>query len=504
MRSLLATGLEIHSHLRHSGLVNQITSTRLAFLIGLNALEGTPAYRSLADAIRLVIADGRISPGTRLPSERDLTTTLGTSRTTVTSAYRELKECGYLVSRQGSGSVVTLPGGGGELSRHALIPLSGPTEAEEIDLTCAILPGGPGIAGAYEAATAELPRWLRRGGYDAQGLPDLREAIASRYAARGLATDPAQIMVTSGALSALAVTLRVLVKTGDRMLMENPTYPNALDTATHAGARLTTLPLDGEGWDLELLGATLRQTSPRVAYLMPDFHNPTGQLIPDDQRRAAGRLLRHNHTTAIIDETMVDLRLTDAPMAAAFAAYDDRAVSLGSMSKSYWGGLRIGWIRAPHALMPGLLESRATLDLSSPVLEQLAAAHLIQRCDEILPERLQGLRAQRDTLVESLRRELPGWEVPVPAGGMSVWCRMPERVSSAIVAAAPRHGLQLAPGRRFGVDGGFEHYLRVPYGHDPEVLDAATRRIAAAYREASSSVAAAPALALADRGPLIA
>ncbi|MFT4009386.1 MAG: PLP-dependent aminotransferase family protein [Nocardioidaceae bacterium] len=483
-----------------------LTALRLAFLIGPDALDGSPAYRSLSDAIRLVIADGRISPGTRLPSERDLTAVLGTSRTTVTSAYRELKECGYLSSRRGSGSVATLPGGGGELSQHALIPLHGRNAAEEIDLTCAILPAALGIATAYEAATAELPRWLRRGGYDAQGLPDLRETIASAYAGRGLPTDPAQIMVTSGALSALAIVLRALVRTGDRMLMENPTYPNALDTATHAGARLTTLPLDDQGWDLELLEATLRQTSPRVAYLMPDFHNPTGQLMTDTQRETAARMLRRNHTTVVVDETMADLRLSpnlsDVPRPLPFAAYDDRAVLLGSMSKSYWGGLRIGWIRAPQAMLPELLESRATLELSSPVLEQLAATHLIQRRDEIIPERLDRLRAQRDALVEALRAELPDWDVPVPAGGMSLWCRMPERVSSALTAAAPRHGLQLAPGRSFGVDGGFEHYLRVPYGQPVEVLEAASERIAAAYREATSSPAASPALTA--RGPLIA
>jgi DNA-binding transcriptional MocR family regulator len=475
-----------------------VTAARLATLVGSEALAGFPAYRSLAESIRVVITDGRVAPGTRLPSERELTAALGTSRTTVTGAYRELKERGYLVARQGSGSVATLPGGGGEVSRHALIP-RGDTD-DTIDLTCAILAAAPGVAGAYEAAVEELPRWLGTGGYDAAGLPVLREAVATRYAERGLPTDPEQIVVTTGAVSALAITLRALIRTGDRLLIENPAYPNSVDTALHTGARLTTLPLDPDGWDLDLLDATLRQTSPRAAVMIPDFHNPTGLTMSQADRESAARLLRRNRTATIIDETMVDLALTDEPMPRPFAAYDDEVFSLGSVSKSFWGGIRVGWIRAPHDLVTSILESRATLDLSTPIVEQLVAANLLARRDEILPERLALLRTQRDALVAALRRELPEWDVPVPAGGMSLWCRMPERVSSRLVGTSSRHGVELASGARFGVDGGFEQYLRVPYGYAVDVLEEAATRIAAAYHDALTTTGRTEIL----RGPLIA
>jgi len=464
--------------------VKTINAGRLAMLLGPDALAGTPAYRSLADAIRLVVTDGRVSPGTRLPSERELTSALGTSRTTVTAAYGELKERGYLVSRQGSGSVATLPGGGGEVSRHAIIPRADEPGGDVIDLTCAILAASPGVAAAYEAALTELPLWLTRGGYDAAGLPQLRDVVADRYTSRGLPTDPDQIVVTTGAVSGLAITLRALVRTGDRLLIENPAYPNAVDTAIHTGARLTTLPLDPDGWDLDLLDATLRQTSPRLALLVPDYHNPTGLLMPDADREAAARMLRRNRTSTVIDETMADLALGEDPTPLPFAAYDDDVFSLGSISKSFWGGIRVGWIRAPHDMVTRVLESRATLDLSTPVVEQLVAAHLLSRRDEILPERRALLRERRDALVSALRRELPDWDVPVPAGGMSLWCRLPERISSRLVSAAERHGLALAAGSRFGVDGGFEQYLRVPYGYPVDVLEEAARRLAAAYVDA--------------------
>jgi len=460
-----------------------VNAGRLASLLG--PLDGAPAYKSLADAIRLVITDGRVSPGTRLPSERELTAALGVSRTTVTGAYRELKERGYLVARQGSGSVATLPGGGGEVAQHSLIPRR--EDRGVLDLTCATFSAAAGVAAAYEAAVADLPVWLTTGGYDAAGLPVLRATIAEAYAERGLPTDPDQVIVTTGAVSALAITLRALVRTGDRVLMENPAYPNAVDTALHTGARLTTLPLDPDGWDVGLLDATLRQTSPRVAVLVPDFHNPTGLLMDEQTRVAAARLLRRNRTATIVDETMVDLAFTDDPLPRPFAAYDDQVVSLGSMSKSYWGGLRIGWIRAPRTLVTPLLESRATLDLSTPVLEQLVAARLLARRAEVLPDRIALLREQRDVLVGALREVLPEWEIRPPAGGMSLWVKLPERMSSRLVGAAERHGLYLAAGPRFGVEGGFEQFLRVPFGFAPDVLAEAADRLAAAYHDARTT-----------------
>jgi DNA-binding transcriptional MocR family regulator len=475
-----------------------VTAARLATLVGDDALAASPAYRALADAIRLVITDGRVAPGTRLPSERELTAALGVSRTTVTGAYRELKERGYLVARQGSGSVATLPGGGGEIAQRSLIP-RGPGQ-DTLDLTCATLSAAVGVAAAYEAAVAELPPWLTTGGYDATGLRVLREAIARHYEARGLVTDPEQVIVTTGAVSGLAITLRALVRTGDRVLMENPAYPNAVDTAMHTGARLVTYPLDVDGWDLDLLDATLRQTSPRVALLVPDFHNPTGLLLDDEGRAAAARMLRRNRAATVVDETMADLSLTDDPLPRPFAAYDGDVVSLGSMSKSFWGGLRIGWIRAPHALVNPLLESRATLDLSTPILEQLVAARLLDQSEEILGDRRATLRHQRDVLVDALRRHVPEWEVPVPAGGMSLWAKLPERISTQLVSAAERHGLFLAAGHRFGVDGGFEQYLRVPFGFTPEVLEEAATRLAAAYRDALTTTRRPEPM----RGPLIA
>ncbi len=453
------------------------------------ALGVTPAYRGLADALRLLIADGRLPAGTRLPSQRELTTALGVSRTTVTRAYAELEDRGYLSSRQGSGSVATLPGTpAGRRQGAALQRGLDRAEGDVIDLTCASMPAPPGTMAAYERALLALPGYLSGTGYHPLGLPELREALAQGYTARGLPTDPDQLMVTSGALAGLAVAGRALLSPGDRVLLESPTYPNAIDTLRHCGARPVALPMQRDGWDSSAAEATLRQTAPRAAYLIPDFHNPTGALMGDAQRARLGRALSGTHTVSVVDETMVDLSHDgDAAMPAPMAAHHGRSITLGGASKSFWGGLRVGWLRAPRDLMPALVTARLSLDLGSPVLEQLVLLDLLSHRNELLAARRTGMVAARDTLAAELRAQLPQWSFQPPAGGLSIWAELPNEVSTPLTVAADRRGVVLAPGAQFAVEGGLERFLRVPFAaHPPELLREAVRRVAAAWEDLGS------------------
>ena len=113
------------------------------------------------------------------------------------------------------------------------------------------------------------------------------------------------------------------------------------------------------------------------------------------------------------------------------------------------------------------------------MLEQLAACHLLDAADQVLPAHRQRLRAQRDALVAGLRRALPGWQVPVPGGGLVLWCGLPGGSSSALAAAAEQHGLHLAAGPRFGTGAAFEDRLRLPFTQPVEVLETAVGRLAA-------------------------
>ncbi|WP_067573272.1 MocR-like transcription factor YczR [Nocardia acidivorans] len=445
-----------------------------------------PAYVALAESIRLLIHDGRAPLGVALPSERDLATSLTVSRTTVTSAYALLREHGYLISRQGSRSTVALPPTvvhDGTKPARSLLAMMAQPELPTIDMTYAAMAAPVEMTDAYTTALQGLPTYLGTHGMDPVGMLMLREALARRYTERGLPTDPEQILVTLGAQHGLRLLLNVLTTPAERVLIEHPSYPNAIEAIRDVGARPVPVPLRPDGWDLDGIRSAARQTAASVAYLVPDYHNPTGLLLPAEGRAELAAIARETRMTVIVDESMVDLHLTDheiMPPVAAFARGSE-IVTIGSASKSFWGGLRVGWVRANQSLITKLLGTRSTMDLGTPVMDQLATVHLLQHADQILTVRREQLRSRRAALLDALAEELPDWRVSPGAGGMSLWAQLPAPVSSALAATAPNHGVLLAAGPRFGVQGAFERFLRLPFTHEEADIRLGVKSLAAAY-----------------------
>jgi DNA-binding transcriptional MocR family regulator len=467
-------------------MTGSIAAPRLAALA--RDFDRSPAYAGLADELRLLIGDGRVDTDLRLPSERDLSVALQVSRTTVTRAYASLVETGYAVARQGSGTYTRVPGGRRQALDRTLTPHSG--EDDVVDLSCAAPSAPPGIAAAYADAMPDLPLYLGGHGYFPTGLPALQQAVAATYDERGLPTDPAQILVVPGALSAMMVVAQALVGTRDRVLVESPGYPNAHAALARAGARRVAVPMDVDGWDLDAVGRVAGQARPRLAYLIPDFQNPTGNLMGDGQREQYAALLRRTDTLPVVDESHVHLNLDVDRMPRPFATFAPDAVSLGSASKSLWGGLRVGWIRSPLALVERLVGARVALDLGSPVYEQLVTTRLLERRHELWVTHRDRLRAQRDALAAAVGDRLPGWRFRLPPGGLSLWCELPtgrRGGASALAAEAERRGVVVSPGPVFGVDGGFDSFVRIPYTRPEDELRDAVDRLAEAWNVVSDS-----------------
>lgn len=461
---------------------SHVSAQRLITLMGDCPLT-RPAYRSLAAAIRGVLVDGRITHQTRLPSERELSVALGLSRTTVTRAYAELVESGWAHARRGSGTTLVLRGH----ERIATRPLvQSDADDEVINLMIAAPPAPAGTMDAVERAVAQLPCRLTGHGYRTTGEPMLRHEIAAHYDARGLSTDPEQIVVTPGALAATAVVVRMLIGRGDRAVMETPSYPNSVETLRAGGARVVGLPVDATGWDVGTFEAIIAQTAPRFALLVPDFQNPTGALMDAATRDRFGAVLARTRTTGVADETMVDLALDAAQMPPPFAASNPDMITIGSTSKAFWGGFRIGWLRVPPGMRDQILHARTSLDLGCSMADQLIAYEMFSHRDALLGERRRALRESRDALVKALREHLPDWEFVLPRGGVTLWVRMPHPVSSAMVLAAERHGVLLASGGQFGVDQDLRHYLRLPYTAPADVLREGVVRLARAYADATA------------------
>src|SRR3954471_2401459 len=417
------------------GGMETTSARRLAELVGDIASDRPPRYAALAGRVRTLVADGRVPLGTRLPAERDLAAALALSRATVPAAYARLREDGWAVARQGSGTFAALPAGP---HRGAWVP--GPLDDGTIDMAHAAPAAPASVPAAFAAALAELPRHLPQHGYHPGGLPELRARIAERYTARGLPTTPEQVLVTAGALHGVSTAFQTLLQRGQRLLIEQPTYPNALDAARALGVRVLPTALDPDDPDawLDAAERTLISARPTAAYLMPDFQNPTGRLLGTRGRERLARALRRAGTTAVVDEAFADLWL-EAPPPPSLAAFGAGHLSVGSLSKSFWGGLRIGWVRGEADVVRQLTAVAVRSSMSGPVVEQLAACVLLEGVEAALEEHRRQLRVRRDVLVAALRQRLPDWSVPEPVGGLMLWCGLPDRRSHALVAAAARH-----------------------------------------------------------------
>lgn len=417
----------------------------------------TPIWRQLAEALRLLILDGRLALETRLPGERELAAALNISRTTVASALGQLREEGYLYSRQGSGSRIALPERPVEAAAKQTDPLS-------VNLAVAALSAGPEIHQAYSQALKIMPEHLSNTGYDQQGLPLLREAIARRYSERGLPTRSDEVMIVNGALSGFALVLRLFTGPGDRVVVDAPTYPMALSAIQGASCRPVSVALPQQGWDCDGLAATIAQTAPRLAWLMPDFHNPTGRCMDSATRQRVADIAAQTRTTLVADETMVDLWY-DAPPPPPLAAFNPDApvITIGSAGKSFWGGLRIGWIRASSRTIASLVQARDSLDLGSPLLEQLACCWLLENENRLLPSRRAMLATRRDMCGALMAEYFPHWHFTPPEGGLSFWVELPGMLATLFSVRAESRGIHIGTGTRFGLAGAFDRYLRLPF-----------------------------------------
>lgn len=452
---------------------------------------GGPAYVALADALRSAVLSGTVSPNTRLPSERDLATTLHVSRTTTSGAYARLRELGFAASRVGSGTVTTLPqrpveppkarpvGGDAPVIDDALRNTT--SRLGHLDLWQATPPAPPELHGAFTQALDRLPAYLDAGGYEPYGLAPLREAVAARYRERGVPTTADEILVTTGAQQAIALLAHAYLHPGDRAVVESPTYFHAMEAMRNAGGRVVGVPTGP--LDVELLASTVRRARPRLVYLVPDFQNPTGSLLSTDERAAVRQIADQYGVTVVGDETLVELGLSGDPAPRPFAGdgTSPHVVSVGSASKAFWGGLRVGWIRAHSQVIAQLAQARQSADIATAVLDQLAVVELLGRRSEVVAGRQRMLLERRDLLVRELRAAFP-WQIPVPQGGLFCWVDLGRPVAQAFAAAAAAEGALVAAGPLFTPDGaGATSHVRLTFTRTPAELHDAVPRLARAW-----------------------
>ena len=444
-----------------------------------------PLFRRLARSVAAAVDRGALARGTRLPAERRLAVALGVSRGTVVAAYDDLVADGVVERRRGSGTYVlgpdTLglpPGREGSVLVHRLVDRSsGPTPV--VDLSLSVLGDADGLP-EVALSTGDLKTMVPDTGYSPWGLPGLRDEIARHVTGWGLPTRPEQVVVTTGAQQALSAAAICWVRPGDTVAVDDPTYPGAIAAFTQASARLVPMAVDDGGVRPDEVERALAQR-PALVYLQSGPHSPTGQVLADQRRRVIADLVVRARVPLVEDTALADLAWGPSPPPVAAWCGDAAVAVIGSLSKLYWGGLRVGFVRAPEPVALRFVRVKATHDLGSSAVSQLLAQQLLRAPGDFAARRCDDLRSRYEVLATALRRHLPDWEWTPPAGGMSLWARLPGADAPAFARAALRHGVAVATQSPLSCSARHPDRLRLSFSPHPEALTEGVLRLAATW-----------------------
>jgi DNA-binding transcriptional MocR family regulator len=473
-----------------------ITPQALADLLGRWPTAEGALYRLLATRLGRLADTGELPAGVRLPPERALAAALSVSRNTVALAYQVLRDEGMAASRQGSGTRLvphrTTPAAVHRANGFFSGLLSGPPP---FDLSLAAVDCAPQVAAALQDPASVLSKSEREqltlgSGYLPYGQPALRAAIASMLTTcHGIPTTAAQVLVTTGAMQALDLLLRCEATPGQPVVTEDPTYPGFIDALHRSGARPVGVPPG----DTARLAEAVRVHRPALTYLIPTHHNPTGLVLPAAERHEIVALAeRHPDVTFIDDMTLAELPLDAAgglaaggmaagpPPLAALASRLPNVVTVGSLSKTYWGGLRTGYVRAPEGIIARLAAAKSAADLGTPAYHQgLVAALVRDKHEEIAGYRAGWARQRYTAMATALTQFLPDWTWTAPAGGLTIWARRPgEADSGGFSQAALRRGVAVVPGRLLSVSAARSPWVRLAFTAPPDDLTLAVKTLA--------------------------
>ncbi|MDN4478224.1 PLP-dependent aminotransferase family protein [Demequina sp. SYSU T00039] len=434
-----------------------------------------PLYQQLADAIVALAEAGSLEHGARMPSERALATRLHLSRNTVTAAYQRLRDQGWLDASPGSAPRLgTRSRGVSALTaqdRFSRI-LVGQQEPL-VALNTASPPPAPVVAEALARPEAFLGGLAAIGnGYAALGDRDLTLAITDHLRASGVPARPDEVVVTAGAQQALWLALTALAGPNTPVALEGVTYPGVFDAIAAAGSRPFALPMTERGLDVDGAVKMLRAALPDVAYVTT-FNNPTGTALAEEQAVRLLEAAAASETTVIDDRTIGELAL-DGRRRRPFASLGTRAsvVTIGGMSKVFWGGLRIGWLHTNATLAAQLRHRRAAMDLGSPAMfQRMGAVLLREHFDAALAWRLDSLRESLAATEAAIGEAGLDWEHVRPAGGPSLWVRMPGVSAERFAERAERAGVPVVAGAAFCVvPGQGSDRFRLPFYLPPEQM----------------------------------
>jgi DNA-binding transcriptional MocR family regulator len=474
-----------------------------------------PLYVQISQGIREMILSGALPEGFRLPPERRLARALGVNRSTVLTAYHELKADDLVDAHVGRGTVVLprqfagvagavqpppwrqllrdWPGRFEDPLVRDLLALSGRGDVANLSVglpSPELLPVAT-LRGVVEGLIAELGGGLLLHS-PTEGVTSFREALCELATARGFPCNQPEVVVTSGSQQALDLLARVLVAPGDDVVVEAPSFFGALQVFRAAQARLLSVPVDRDGMRTDILQSVLERHRPKLIYTLPTFQNPSGAVMSLARRQQLLELAQRFQVPIVEDDPYGELRYEGESLPSLKAL--DRhgyVIYVSSFSKVLFPGLRVGWVVAARPLVRQLVLAKQVVDLhtSTPgqlIIERLLRTGLYARH---LTTVRQAYRESRDVMDESLRHHAPtGVTWQVPAGGFYLWCRMPEPLPAAeLLARAAALRVAYLPGSACFAEESAEECVRLNFTYpDREEIRVGVRALMTAVRQVGS------------------
>ncbi|MDP4095300.1 PLP-dependent aminotransferase family protein [Paenibacillus sp. P96] len=455
-------------------------------------------YEQVMNYIEVRIERGEWKEHERLPSVRRLSDDLGVHRLTVFRAYQELKTKGRIYVKDKSGYYVQPPNGrvdrepaedpvygswarADELSRIHSIQVDYQFSKALIDP--ALLPNRfwselmtnvfreyPKLPGTYSTV---------------QGDAELRGALADHFSNTGFDLSADELLITSGGQQAIDLTARTLIRPGDRVLVERPAYGPAMEIFRRQGARLLTVDIRPDGYDLERIEQCMRTEKPRLFYINPTFHNPTGFTIPAAQRKLLPELAERYGCVILEDDSTYDIHfgLKTPPPVFTYAT-TGHVIYIRSYSKYVAPGLRIAALACRAEHMPGLLAAKSLADNGSPLLNQKLFLHYFRspRMQQHLEKLCTALQLRKETMERCLSDS--GWAWNSPVGGLNLWVRLPRQVDMrSFLQAALTQSVSFIPGHVFDPLASMENpYIRLsyPFANEAQIREG-MRRLLSVY-----------------------
>jgi len=461
-----------------------------------------PIYQQIYEELREAILAGALPESTRLPPERSLAEKLNVNRSTIVHAYRELVADGLIEQRVGSGSRVARNSGSqprsGDVPWWITLPpwrvgafpqvlgeLAATAHGERISFVQGVPPVEPSplaeLARSFERVAGNPDYVLSYG--DSEGHAPLREAIAARMRARGCETVARDVLVLTGSTQGIALVAQSLAEPGDEIIVEQPTYPGALQIFQIAGLRAIPVAVDDGGMRVDHVEAILRTRRPRFIYTMPALHNPTGVTMNADRRERLVTLAERARVPIVEDDPYGELALTPGPPLVAQSP--NYVIYLSTFSKTIAPSLRLGWITAPRTIYERLLLRKQSLDMATSLYVQAGVHDYLARAyDAHLPRLREELAARRKLARETIGAHWPkSVRLSNGAGGFYVWATAPREMRArALLDAAERNGASFLFGEAFFAASGGDHNFRLAITtvtHD--ALAEGIRRIGTAF-----------------------